>query len=360
MVKVTIIVPVYNVEAYIEECITSIMAQDFKSLEVLIINDCTQDKSIEIAQKIISEYNGPHRYRIINLEKNSGVSAARNRGLYEASGSLIYYLDSDDSICKGAITNLVEIQNKTNVDIVIGNLKVIDYLTKKPAKSPIDLYKNFYIFKSLEDLYSCPKVLSMDFNGIAWNKLIKKDFLIKNNILFDEGILFEDDIWGYKVYCNKPTMAVSNQITYIYKIRPNSVMTTFTEKHLYSAVKCADIAISYGLNRNEKNWFTLDKIEKYINGALYKSFDKVSNIYIYKKLYRRFKNKYKPSLNFWTNANIPLPTKIKSIHYLLPTFLGEKYLLFFFKIQQNKMRKIYPRQSSIPSIKLDDTFGDNI
>ena len=109
MKKVSIIIPVYNVEAYIEDCIASVMAQDYEQLEVLIVDDCTPDQSISIVEKMISGYEGPHTYRIIRHAKNGGQSAARNSGISEAAGELIYFLDSDDYICEKAISNLVEL-----------------------------------------------------------------------------------------------------------------------------------------------------------------------------------------------------------------------------------------------------------
>ena len=88
MKKVSIIIPVYNVEAYIEDCIASVMAQDYEQLEVLVVDDCTPDQSISIVEKMINAYEGSHTYRIIRHVKNGWLSAARNSGLHEALGEL--------------------------------------------------------------------------------------------------------------------------------------------------------------------------------------------------------------------------------------------------------------------------------
>ena len=362
MKKVSIIIPVYNVEAYIEDCITSVMAQDYEQLEVLIVDDCTPDQSISIVEKMISGYEGPHTYRIIRHAKNGGQSAARNSGISEATGELIYFLDSDDYICEKAISNLVELYIETHANIVIGNLKIVDYQTKEVIRDSIQLSSSYYFFSSLKDLYACHDVIRMGVNGVPWNKLIEKDFLLKNKLLFDLGIIFEDDIWNYKVYCCKPKIAVSSSLTYIYRMRPSSIMTTFTEHHFYSSVKCADIAILYGhhVQQSSDHWFVINGIERYIIGALYKSFDKVKSKDTYSRLYRRYRKKHRPSFELWSNLHVPLATKVKSLHYLLPCILGEKLLLCFLKRQQKIMRKLYPHQAALPTIELSDSFWSKI
>lgn len=362
MKKVSIIIPVYNVEAYIEDCIASVMAQDYEQLEVLIVDDCTPDQSISIVEKMISGYEGPHTYRIIRHAKNGGQSAARNSGISEATGELIYFLDSDDYICEKAISNLVELYIETHANIVIGNLKIVDYQTKEVIRDSIQLSSSYYFFSSLKDLYACHDVIRMGVNGVPWNKLIEKDFLLKNKLLFDLGIIFEDDIWNYKVYCCKPKIAVSSSLTYIYRMRPSSIMTTFTEHHFYSSVKCADIAILYGhhVQQSSDHWFVINGIERYIIGALYKSFDKVKSKDTYSRLYRRYRKKHRPSFELWSNLHVPLATKVKSLHYLLPCILGEKLLLCFLKRQQKIMRKLYPHQAALPTIELSDSFWSKI
>lgn len=362
MKKVSIIIPVYNVEAYIEDCIASVMAQDYEQLEVLIVDDCTPDQSISIVEKMISGYEGPHTYRIIRHAKNGGQSAARNSGISEATGELIYFLDSDDYICEKAISNLVELYIETHANIVVGNLKIVDYQTKEVIRDSIQLSSSYYFFSSLKDLYACHDVIRMGVNGVPWNKLIEKDFLLKNKLLFDLGIIFEDDIWNYKVYCCKPKIAVSSSLTYIYRMRPSSIMTTFTEHHFYSSVKCADIAILYGhhVQQSSNHWFVINGIERYIIGALYKSFDKVKSKDTYSRLYRRYRKKHRPSFELWSNLHVPLATKVKSLHYLLPCILGEKLLLCFLKRQQKIMRKLYPHQAALPTIELSDSFWSKI
>lgn len=360
--KVSIIIPVYNVEAYIEDCIASVMAQDYEQLEVLIVDDCTPDRSIEIVKKMISNYKGPHIYKIIRHTRNGGLSTARNSGIHEATGEFIYFLDSDDFIVEKAISNLIELYSQTQANIVIGNRKTVDHQTKEIVCKPFLFSQSNYFFSSLDDMYACREFIEMDLNGIAWNKLVQKDFLLKNHLFFNEGIIFEDDIWSYKVYCCKPTIAVSSTTTYVYRMRPSSIMTSFTEYHFYSSIICADIAINYANKTPYSNnhWFVLNGVERFIIGALYKSFDKVEPKEVYKKIYRRYRKIHKPTFKLWSNPKIPISTKIKSIHYLLPVALGEKYLLYFLKRQQRITHNKYPRSISFPTIKLSASFWKKI
>ena len=242
---VSIIIPVYNVEAYIADCLSSVMSQDYAQLEVVIVDDCTPDKSIQIVEQMISQYKGGQKHKIIRHKTNLGISAARNTGIKEASGDLIYFLDSDDYICPGAIRHLVEVYNLTHADIVAGNVQIVDEQADRIVRKPVKLSKDFFYFENLKKMFSCKEIKPIDLHGVVWNKLICRHFLEKNQLYFDEGIIFEDIIWNYKTYCCEPNIAVSGMVSYIYRTRPSSIMTTFTEYHMYSIIKCADIVIEY-------------------------------------------------------------------------------------------------------------------
>ena len=109
----SIIIPVYQVEQYIQKCLLSVVSQSYtKGIECILVNDCTKDESINIAQKLIDEYRGNIKFRIINREENGGLSAARNTGILEAKGDYLYFLDSDDYITPDCIKVLAETAQK--------------------------------------------------------------------------------------------------------------------------------------------------------------------------------------------------------------------------------------------------------
>ena len=119
---ITIVIPVYNVESYISDCLQSVMRQTYKGpLECILVDDCGTDKSIEIAQNMIAEYNGPIEFKVLHHEHNRGVSAARNTGIDAAKGDYVCFLDSDDWISDDCIEKLAQPLQNEVFDIVIGD-----------------------------------------------------------------------------------------------------------------------------------------------------------------------------------------------------------------------------------------------
>lgn len=137
---ISIIVPIYGVEPYIKKCLISIMSQSLTSgVECILVNDCTKDESINIAQKLIDEYRGNIKFRIINREENGGLSAARNTGILEAKGDYLYFLDSDDYITPDCIKVLAETAQKFPKAQIVqagaeATTKGFEYLSLKSTK----------------------------------------------------------------------------------------------------------------------------------------------------------------------------------------------------------------------------------
>ena len=105
--KVSIIVPIYNVEKYIRRCLESVAAQTYPEIECVLVNDCTPDNSAELAKSFISAYTGDVEFKLINHSNNKGLSAARNSGISASVGQYVFFLDSDDAIPANAISTLV-------------------------------------------------------------------------------------------------------------------------------------------------------------------------------------------------------------------------------------------------------------
>lgn len=122
----SVIIPVYNISDYIERCIRSVQGQSYIDMECLIVDDATQDDSIVKCEKLINEYDGPIRFRIIHHEVNRGLSAARNTGTAAAIGEYIYYVDGDDEILPYCIEKLMTIaQEHPDAEMVHGNSVMI-------------------------------------------------------------------------------------------------------------------------------------------------------------------------------------------------------------------------------------------
>lgn len=221
---VSIIVPIYNVSAYIERCILSIMNQTFSgSLECILVNDCTPDDSIQKCEKLIDQYKGDIVFSIVHHHKNKGLSCARNTGTELSKGEYVFYLDSDDEITEQCIELLWnEVIQHSNIDVVMGSTQ------SKFDKTyyDISLYSSHkYVFDSFWLQYNYFK----EGKGIAanaWNKLIRLDFLRIHKISFMPGIIHEDEQWFYYVLRDISSWSFVFSDTYIHYRTPGSIVST--------------------------------------------------------------------------------------------------------------------------------------
>ncbi|MCQ2203456.1 MAG: glycosyltransferase [Bacteroidales bacterium] len=221
--KISVIIPVYNVEQYIEKCLSSVMQQTFTgSLECIVVDDCGNDNSIAIAQRIIDSYNGPFAFKIIHHEKNGGLSAARNTGTKASSGDYVYYLDSDDEITPSCIQLLTDAANcHPNVDVVQGATLTI------PVDDPFYSIKQFNSTTFVADNNWIRQQFYKINNGLpvnAWNKLIRRQFIEDNSLWFKEGIIHEDQHWMFFAVKRMQSIAFVHDVTYIHQRNNESIM----------------------------------------------------------------------------------------------------------------------------------------
>ena len=217
---VSIIIPIYNVAPYIERCLLSVYNQTYTDLEVLLIDDCGSDNSITIAEKFIFDRQWKEA-RILVHEKNRGLSAARNTGIKHATGDYVYFLDSDDEITPDCMEVMVKLAVKYQVDLVQGNYKAIpegwctvNNLTRKA------------IPKFIDDRQKLISII-LERNAIpmmAWNRLIKRSFILEHKLFFKEGIIHEDDHWNFYAAKYLRSIAISTLPTYIYYKNSGSIM----------------------------------------------------------------------------------------------------------------------------------------
>ena len=217
--KISIIVPVYNVEQYIKECFDSIAAQTYKGdIECIFVDDCGQDYSVSVLKKLIAEYKGPIQFSIVHHEHNKGLSGARNTGIRNASGDYLYFLDSDDSITSDCIEKLTALAEKyPGVDIVQGSTKSKLNWFQLANKHFPEFSDNFkWIRRTMLLRYSIPMT--------AWNKLARKDMVVKNGLYFEEGLIHEDEVWNFMLAKYVHSIAFCCDITYIYRENMDGIM----------------------------------------------------------------------------------------------------------------------------------------
>lgn len=220
--KVSLIIPIYNVSQYVERCLKSVFNQSYNDMEVIIVDDCGNDNSMEIVLNVIKQYNF-HNVRIVHHEHNRGLSAARNTGVQNACGEYVLFLDSDDTIPEDAVENLVKTIDKYGeVDFVIGEIKVFGKNIEYPLLSADCLNSNIEIFNDF---------MLMKWNVMGCNKLIKRDFIQEKQLYFAEGMYHEDLDFSFNLAINARSMACCHHVTYNYFIRENSISTRKTIKN---------------------------------------------------------------------------------------------------------------------------------
>lgn len=216
--KVSIIIPIYNVEDYILDCINSVVKQSYRNIEIILVDDCGTDKSMKKVNDFLSEYNDDINILLISHENNKGLSAARNFGLKSATGDYVFFLDSDDTIPYKSIEYLVDkAKIYNNIDFVIGEIETFG---KYKIKYPLTCHE----YTNESDII-INDYIHARWNIMACNKLFRRQFLIDNNLYFKEGLLHEDMDFTFKVAFNANSMACCHNVTYNYFIRNNSITT---------------------------------------------------------------------------------------------------------------------------------------
>lgn len=220
---VSLIIPVYNVELYIERCLLSALNQTYQNIELILVDDCGQDNSMTISQQIVKNHPNGYKVRIIKQEYNKGPSVARNTGMDSAKGEYIYFLDSDDEITIDCIDILIS--SCENDEIVLGS-----FYSEGKENHP-SIKKRYIGQDSLLDAF-----FKEEINLYACNKLLLKNFIISNKLYFPE-MLHEDFIWTYKTITYANSVNVIPNFTYKYTLRDDSRTGAVSSKNIYGLIK---------------------------------------------------------------------------------------------------------------------------
>ncbi|WP_267404411.1 MULTISPECIES: glycosyltransferase family 2 protein [unclassified Chryseobacterium] len=323
--KVSIIVPVYNVENYLAKCLDSLLNQTHQNIEILVVNDGSKDNSEQIIQEYAQKY--PEKIKPFNKE-NGGLSDARNFGIDRATGDYLGFVDSDDYVTPTMFEEMVNLAEKHHSKMVICNIQKVDQngnITQKLMQIPnmpekIDLNKNFSVFS--------------DLSYFACNKLFKKELFREKR--FKKGAHFEDIQLIPQLLLECDVIAQTQNFHYQYLERTDSITKTHTERGLdiLKAIEDVEIAFKdsqYSNKKSElKNFQIFEGVYSFLaylafvkdEELFYKMSDKLDDFLKQRDI--KIKDILKYS-RFDKNYLLYLPLK-KKIFYLL-FFAGQKKLI---------------------------------
>ena len=294
----SIIVPVFNVEKYLRQCLDSVIQQSFQNFEVICVNDGSTDRSLSILQEYLQKDT---RIKLID-QANSGLSAARNAGIDAAKGEYVFFLDSDDWIEPDTLKILSEKQNGEDLVCFNGRRYFEDGTTEKPDSGIEETqltgweYYNKYALASRKFHFVCTVL-----------RIYKKDFLEEHNLMFEEGIYHEDNLFTPIVCYNAGLVKIIPDCLYIYRIREGSITQSVNVQRIYDLIRVANVLSTFfiPLKNIDKTFvyreiageyylgFTLDKkafcgnFEKQLIGHInWKNFKQVSVYKRHRLIYR--------------------------------------------------------------------------
>lgn len=248
--KVSIIIPIYNVERYLDDCLKSVLTQSYYDLEIILVDDASPDN----CPQICDEYaKADDRIIVVHRKKNGGLSAARNSGLAVAKGEYVYFLDSDDRVFPDTIASMVKMSEKyPGVDLVQGNIEIQG--KHSHYSDVIGQQPEFVAYNggSQTPLYrACPVT--------AWNKLIRRSLLADNNITFVEGLLHEDEMFRWDMHRLVKSVAIVKEFTYWYRTDNQSSIMVATKKAklMNHSVSILERACKDGIKTKEEIYWAI-------------------------------------------------------------------------------------------------------
>ena len=320
---ISVVVPVYNVEKYLERCIESIIKQTYQNLDIILVDDGSTDSSGKICDFYATKDS---RINVIH-QMNGGLSDARNKGISVSRGELIAFIDSDDYVAIDYIEYLHELLVQYNADISICAYKEsnsINYDFNEIKKNVIDVFNTEQAFKN----YCYQKGITQS----AWGRLFKKSLF--NNIFFPVGKLYEDEGFFYKILSSSRTVVKGNQIKYLYFIRNEGIIRSdFTPRkmdyifHSEELVSCV-----------RKNYPIL------YSGAISKLLSSARHIWVQIPRKKSFSNEYNYIYHLIKTYRLQVikDVEVRKVNkiVLMMSYLGHSFLRIIYRIKLYFVNKL--------------------
>ena len=314
---ISVIVPIYNVEKYLSECIESILHQTYKNLEIILVDDGSPDG----CGKICDEYEKKDNRIKVNHKKNGGLGDARNKGIKAATGEYLFFVDSDDVLEYLILEKLHDALFQMKAQVAICGFQYIDHLGVKKDKCSATDKLFLASGKEIQKRYFGTYNDSMIYT-VAWNKLYRKELF--QNIEYPSGVLHEDEFLTLRLLYPAEIIAVIPYIGYLYRMRDESIMDCFDARRfqLFDAYLAR---LQFYEEKNEKELWTrtfqlyLHMFEQYVEWQREK--ESKSD----KEVIKKYRNKLK---KFHQNSKYRVTGKLL-IEYEMSVRLPEFYHLIW-------------------------------
>lgn len=277
---ISVIIPVYNVEEYLHDCLISVLNQSFQDFEIICVEDCSTDNSLEILENFAEIDN---RITIIKNEKNSSLGFSRNVGLKYAKGEYILFLDSDDWLDFKTLEILYKTAKTNELDVLM--FKAINFDDEKKVFYRDKYYSMEFMEKYLDKVFNYKNLTSEEIVKIvvsAWNKLYLKSFLIENNLKFPSGLIHEDNPFFYEMLYKAKKISLIDNYFYNRRRRMGSI-TTRKGKELLDVIEIIKRSIIIALDN-------IDVYEPHKTAILNRMFNSLK--FKYKQIDEEYKEEY--------------------------------------------------------------------
>ncbi len=261
--KISIIIPIYNSEKYLKRCLDSVIFQSLKEIEIICIDDCSTDNSLNI----VEQYQKLDiRIKLYKNESNMGTAYCRNFGIDKSQGDIIGFVDSDDTISSEMYEKLLFNMNNFDANIVFCNFNYLDENS--------NIYKTFDKFKnrlSNEEIFR--KILSNEFSSSACIGIYKKELFYNKNIFYPNNIIYEDPMTTYKLVYFADKVSILEEKLYNYHDNSESITRNLTNKHFDDIFYVIEDTKQFLKKHNIFDIYSkeyLQRVESFINLLIYK------------------------------------------------------------------------------------------
>ena len=285
MVEISVIIPIYNVEDYLYECINHIVNQSFEDIEIICINDGSTDKSMDILNQFKD-----NRINIITQE-NKGLGASRNVGIKQAKGKYVYFMDADDYLELTALEELYSLCEKLNTDFIMFKLKNFDDITKEIIED--EYYSMPYLKNRVGDNifnYNDVKDIALDLAVNSPGNFFKREFI--KDLKYPEGLLYEDNVFFTKALFKADKIYFYDKFLYNRRVRKNSLSKSPSLDTIDITDLLLNIINEYGYTKHKKELYYR------IFNNIYKIFENTQEKYK-KEVFLNIKEKYQKYSEKW-------------------------------------------------------------